>query len=74
MKSNSTFYNSASLYYDKMMDFDSALQKRKELLSGFIASQIKTAADVGCGTGQYCGMTKGPYTGIDLNERYINLK
>ena len=51
MESNSTFYNSASLYYDKMIDFDTALQKRKKLLLGFITPQIKTVADVGCGTG-----------------------
>ena len=51
MKPNNSFYNSASLYYDKMIDFNSALQRRKELVLGFISSQIKTAADVGCGTG-----------------------
>ena len=51
MKPNSTFYNSASAFYDKMIDFDSALKKRKELLSGFVAPQIKSVADVGCGTG-----------------------
>ena len=51
MKSNNTFYNSASAYYDKMIDFDSALQKRKILLSSFIVEKIKSVADVGCGTG-----------------------
>lgn len=51
MKSNNTFYNSASAYYDKMIDFDSALQKRKILLSNFIDEKIKSVADVGCGTG-----------------------
>lgn len=51
MKSNRNFYNSASIYYDKMIDFNSALQKRKILLSNFIDEKIKTVADVGCGTG-----------------------
>ena len=51
MKSNYSFYNSASAYYDKMIDFDSALQKRKILLSNFIDDIIKSVADVGCGTG-----------------------
>jgi len=51
MKSNNNFYNSASVYYDKMIDFASALQKRKILLSNFIDKKIKSAADVGCGTG-----------------------
>ena len=51
MKSNNTFYNSASAYYDKMIDFDSALQKRKILLSNFVDEKIKSVADAGCGTG-----------------------
>lgn len=51
MKSINTFYNSASAYYDKMIDFNSALQKRKILLSNFVDGKIKSAADVGCGTG-----------------------
>jgi len=51
MKSNNNFYNSASVYYDKMIDFESALQKRKILLSNFIENKIKSVADVGCGTG-----------------------
>ena len=51
MKSNNSFYNSVSVYYDKMIDFDSSLKKRKELLSTFINPHIKSVADVGCGTG-----------------------
>ena len=51
MKSNNNFYNSAYAYYDKMIDFDSALQMRKILLSNFIDEKIKSVADVGCGTG-----------------------
>lgn len=51
MKTNNKFYNSASIYYDKMIDFYSALEKRKILLSNFVDDKIKTVADVGCGTG-----------------------
>jgi ubiquinone/menaquinone biosynthesis C-methylase UbiE len=51
MRSNNSFYNSASAYYDKMIDFETALQKRKILLSNFIDDKIKSVADVGCGTG-----------------------
>jgi len=51
MKTNNVFFNSASAYYDKMIDFNSALQKRKTLLSNFADDKIKTVADVGCGTG-----------------------
>src|SRR5271169_5810416 len=28
--------------------------------------------DIGCGIGQYAEVTRGPYLGVDLNERYIN--
>lgn len=34
-----------------MIDFDSALQKRKILLSNFTDDKLKSVADVGCGTG-----------------------
>ncbi|MDT3695020.1 MAG: methyltransferase domain-containing protein [Ignavibacterium sp.] len=51
MKINNLFYSSASVYYDKMIDFNSALQKRKTLLVNFIDDKIKQAADIGCGTG-----------------------
>ncbi len=51
MNPGNSFYNSASIYYDKMIDFDAALHKRKILLSNFINDEIKTIADVGCGTG-----------------------
>jgi 2-polyprenyl-3-methyl-5-hydroxy-6-metoxy-1,4-benzoquinol methylase len=27
--------------------------------------------DIGCGIGQYAGVTEGDYLGVDLNERYI---
>ena len=27
--------------------------------------------DIGCGIGQYAQITRGPYLGVDLNERYI---
>lgn len=51
MKSNNDFYDSASVYYDKMIDFEGALQKRNALLSNFVNDRIKSAADVGCGSG-----------------------
>ncbi len=51
MEKNKLFYNTASGYYDKMIDFESALNKRKNLLSGFVNNKIFSGADVGCGTG-----------------------
>ncbi len=47
---NRKFYNSLSTIYDDMIDFDSALKRRTDLLSN-IAADYKTAADFGCGTG-----------------------
>jgi len=51
MKVNNAFYNSVSAYYDKMIDFETALQKRKILLSNFIDAKMESVADIGCGTG-----------------------
>ncbi|MCK9281758.1 MAG: class I SAM-dependent methyltransferase [Melioribacteraceae bacterium] len=54
------FYDSISKFYDEMIDFDKALIRRKELLSGFLSHDIAKAnfywrrlyaADLGCATG-----------------------
>lgn len=47
---NKNFYDSLSSVYDDMIDFDSALKRRIDLLSNIIGD-YKTAADFGCGTG-----------------------
>jgi SAM-dependent methyltransferase len=44
------FYNILANVYDDMIDFDSALKRRIDLLSN-IVRDYKTAADLGCGTG-----------------------
>jgi 2-polyprenyl-3-methyl-5-hydroxy-6-metoxy-1,4-benzoquinol methylase len=36
-----------------------------------LLSDDPSVIDIGCGIGQYSGITEGPYLGIDLNERYI---
>jgi hypothetical protein len=46
MKTNNEFFNSVSVYFDKMIGFDSALQKRSILLSNFIDDKIKSVTDV----------------------------
>src|SRR4051812_44428532 len=28
--------------------------------------------DIGCGIGQYASLSRGPYLGVDLNQRYID--
>lgn len=44
------FYNALSEDYDEMIDFENALDRRKNLLAGFIKKH-STALDFGCGTG-----------------------
>ena len=63
---NNNFYNSASIFYDKMVDFDSALQKRKIFLSNFIDDKTKSVADVGCGTG--VDSISLAHLGLDVNS------
>ena len=45
------FYDSLSADYDSMINFDSSLIKRKELLKSFIPEDRGAAADIGCGSG-----------------------
>jgi len=47
----SAFYDNISGFYDEMISFDSSLKSRYELLKNFIKPRMKTAADLGCGTG-----------------------
>lgn len=49
--SNSSFYDDIAVSYDEMISFDNAIDKKKLLLKNFINNDIKTAADVGCGSG-----------------------
>lgn len=47
---NSSFYDEIALDYDGMISFESAIEKKKNLLKNFIDQNVKTAADIGCGT------------------------
>jgi ubiquinone/menaquinone biosynthesis C-methylase UbiE len=51
MKTNEEFFDSISSFYDKMINFDSAIERRKAALSNFVDADMRTAADFGCGTG-----------------------
>lgn len=51
LQQNSSFFDSLSLFYDEMVGFEQALERRKLLLKGILNPQFKTAADLGCGTG-----------------------
>ncbi|MDA3860714.1 MAG: class I SAM-dependent methyltransferase [Melioribacteraceae bacterium] len=49
--SNKDFYNDVSQYYDEMINFKQTLEGKTNNLKQFVSSNIKTAADIGCGSG-----------------------
>ena len=51
MMDNKDFYNQLAATYDKMVSFESALERKKASLKSILKPQMKTAADLGCGTG-----------------------
>ncbi|HEX2866630.1 MAG TPA: class I SAM-dependent methyltransferase [Ignavibacteriales bacterium] len=50
-KSNETFFDNISVFYDDMIGFKTALERRKSILSKFLSSNMHTAADLGAGSG-----------------------
>ena len=51
MKNTEMFYDEVSAWYNDMVNYDEALKKRESALRSFISTEMKTAADIGCGTG-----------------------
>ena len=51
MKTNSQFFDELSDDYDLMTNFESALKNKISFIKNFLASNYKTALDLGCGTG-----------------------
>ena len=49
--SNKNFFNDVSEYYDEMINFKQTLERKTNALKEFISSDIKFAADIGCGSG-----------------------
>ena len=48
------FYKALSPFYDEMINFEERLKKERNVFKEFIISnKIKSAIDVGCGTGFY---------------------
>jgi glycine/sarcosine N-methyltransferase len=45
------FFDEISGYYDEMIGFEAALERRTPLLKNFISEGMIYAADIGCGTG-----------------------
>lgn len=50
-KSNAAFFDDISVFYDDMIGFKTALERRKSILSKFLNSNMHTAADLGAGSG-----------------------
>jgi len=48
---NTNFYNAFAEQYNSMIDFENALPRRINLISGFVEKHYDTAADLGCGSG-----------------------
>ena len=51
MTSNKFFFDNISDFYDKMTGYENSLKSRREIYKEFISEGMKTAADLGCGTG-----------------------
>lgn len=49
--SNQDFFNDVSEYYDEMINYKQTLERKAKALKKFITSDIKYAADIGCGSG-----------------------
>lgn len=72
---NSKFYNSVSPFYDSMTNSNKVIASRTEMLKRFITPDMKTAADLGCGTGNdsIALALNGLYvTGFDASEEMTN--
>jgi ubiquinone/menaquinone biosynthesis C-methylase UbiE len=48
---NTAFYDELASDYDNMISFENAVEKKKKLLKNFLTSEMKSAADIGCGSG-----------------------
>jgi len=51
LNTNKSFYDSLSSDYDLMVNASSYISARKEILKKFIRENYRSAADIGCGTG-----------------------
>lgn len=72
---NDKFYDLVSPFYDSMTNSKKVIASRTEMLKGFITPYMKTAVDLGCGTGNDSialalnGLT---VTGFDASEKMTN--
>ena len=48
---NNAFYDELASDYDDMISFETAVEKKKNILKNFLSSEMKSAADIDCGSG-----------------------
>ncbi len=48
---NKVFYDELASDYDDMISFEKAVEIKKKLLKNFVTDKMKSAADIGCGSG-----------------------
>lgn len=48
---NKVFYDKLASDYDNMISFEKAVENKKKLLKNFVSDEMKSAADIGCGSG-----------------------
>ena len=48
---NKVFYDELASDYDNMISFEKAVENKKKLLKNFVTDEMKSAADIGCGSG-----------------------
>jgi|WetSurMetagenome_2_1015567.scaffolds.fasta_scaffold18897_3 SAM-dependent methyltransferase len=68
------FFDNASDFFDNMTDAAKVISTRKELLKKFLTPGIKTAVDLGCGTGSdsiSLGLNGTDVTGFDISGKMI---
>lgn len=51
VQKNEAFFDNISAFYDDMINFKTALERRKNVLSKFLTDSMHTAADLGSGSG-----------------------
>jgi len=76
LNKNKDFFNSVSGFYDDMIGFNKSLKKRADVYKKILNTSIKTAADLGCGTGlDSIALDKNgiKVTAFDLSTEMINV-
>ncbi|MFH0734304.1 MAG: methyltransferase domain-containing protein [bacterium] len=68
---NEQFFDSASLWYDKMVNFENSIIRRQKFYKELLENNKKTVADIGCGSGidsVSLALQGFNVTGFDISE------